>query len=48
MPNTIDISLAKFADDTAILATGTTLEESLPRLQRAADKIVYWTEKMAH
>jgi hypothetical protein len=37
--------IATFADDTAILATGNTVDESTTKLKRAADDITTWTPK---
>lgn len=45
IPTTDDVTIATFADDTAILATGSTAQEATQKLQIAADEIKTWTEK---
>jgi hypothetical protein len=43
LPETLNCTIATFADDTAFMATGNTLEESTTKLQRVADDIFTWT-----
>jgi hypothetical protein len=43
LPETSNCVIAKFADDTAIMATENMLDQSTTRLQRAADDIATWT-----
>jgi hypothetical protein len=45
LPETLNCTIATFADDTAIMATGNTLYESTTKLQRATDNIATWTGK---
>jgi hypothetical protein len=45
LSETLNCTIATFADDTAIMATGNTLDEPTTKLQRAADDIVTWTRK---
>ena len=45
MPKTSNCTIATFADDTAVLATGNSIEESTVKLQRTADNIATWTRK---
>jgi hypothetical protein len=42
---TLNFTIAIFADDTAVVATGNTLDESTTKLQRADDDIATWTRK---
>jgi len=37
--------VATFADDTAVIAVGGSLEEATEKLQRAVDKITNWIRK---
>lgn len=37
-----DVSIATFADDTALMATAATVEESMGKLQEAANRILHW------
>ena len=39
------MATASFADDTAILATGNTIEESTNKLQKATDTVSNWTKR---
>jgi hypothetical protein len=39
---TLNCTIATFGDDTAIMATGNTLDDSTTKLQRAADDIATW------
>jgi hypothetical protein len=45
VPQTPDSTIATFADDTAVMATGRTPSESTAKLRRAAENIVSWTHK---
>uniref|UniRef100_A0A1B6DFT6 Reverse transcriptase domain-containing protein n=1 Tax=Clastoptera arizonana TaxID=38151 RepID=A0A1B6DFT6_9HEMI len=45
IPETYNTSIATFADDTALLAVGNTLEESKGRLQQAVNNVATWTKK---
>jgi hypothetical protein len=45
VPETPSGTIAIYADDTAIIAIGHTIEVSTGELQRAADRIVSWTRK---
>ena len=45
IPVAENIQLATFADDTAVLAVGNTIEETTANLQRAIDNIHAWTRK---
>ena len=45
VPKTSNCTIATFADDTAVLATGNSIEESTVKLQRTADNIATWTRK---
>lgn len=45
IPETNTIKLATFADDTAVLALGNTIEETTANLQSAVNKINAWTKK---
>jgi len=45
MPKTFNTTIATFADDTALLAVGNTLEESMVRLQQAVNNVTTWTKK---
>lgn len=45
IPQEEGTTIATFADDTAILATGNTAEEATKKLQRAVDKVSAWTKK---
>ena len=38
--------MATFADDTAIMAVGDSVEEATEKLQRAVDKVNNWTRKL--
>jgi hypothetical protein len=42
LPGTLNCTIATFTDDTAIMATGNTLDESTTKMQRAADDVT-WT-----
>jgi hypothetical protein len=41
----LNCTIATFAEDTAIMATGNTLDESTTKLQQAADDIATWARK---
>jgi hypothetical protein len=41
-------AVATFADDTAILAIGSSNEESTEKFQTAINQVQKWTKKMAH
>ena len=45
IPQPDETIIATFADDTAILAVGNTIEESTNKLQRSINKIYNWTSK---
>jgi hypothetical protein len=45
LPETLNCTIGTFADDTAIMATRNTLDESTTKLQRAADDTAIWTRK---
>lgn len=45
IPETHNVKVATFADDTALLAVGKTMEESVGKLQQAANNIYDWTKK---
>jgi hypothetical protein len=45
LPETFNCTIATFADDTAIMATGNTLDESTTKMQQAADDTATWTGK---
>jgi hypothetical protein len=45
LPQKLNFTIVTFADDTAAMATGNTLDESTSKLQRAADNIATWTRK---
>lgn len=45
IPTANDIKIATFADDTVILATGSTVTESTRKLQASTDDIISWTKK---
>lgn len=45
LPKFHGLTVATFADDTALLAVGTTLEETTSKLQKGCDKIQEWTKK---
>lgn len=45
VPKTTNCTIATFADDTAVMATGNSIEESTRKLQQAADNIATWTYK---
>jgi hypothetical protein len=45
LPTVEDATIATFADDTAILATGNKIEEAAVKLQRASDAVNKWTKK---
>lgn len=45
LPNPTDATIATFADDTAILAMGSNINESTNKVQCATDKIINWTKK---
>lgn len=45
LPTVEDATIATFADDTAILATGNKIEEAVVKLQRASDAVSKWTKK---
>jgi hypothetical protein len=38
-------TMATFADDTAVMAAGETVENSTRKLQSSVDKIAIWTRK---
>jgi hypothetical protein len=42
LPETLNYTIAAFADNTAIMVTGNTLHESTTKLQQAADDIATW------
>lgn len=44
IPNPIEATMATFADDTAILATGVNIEEATHKLQKAVNTIHDWTK----
>lgn len=45
LPQTPDVTSATFADDTANLAVGSTVEESTSKLSLSCDRIGEWTDK---
>jgi hypothetical protein len=45
LPETLNCTIATFADDTTIMATGNTLDESTTKLQRATDDTATWARK---
>ena len=45
IPQPEGITVATFADDTAILAVGADVEEATDKLQHAADSISNWTKQ---
>ena len=45
VPRCRGTTIATFADDTAILSTGTTIEEATNKLQNAINKVTNWTKK---
>ena len=45
VPHPQQTTMATFADDTAILAIGETIEESTNKLQSAVNKVVQWTSE---
>ena len=45
MPKTFNTTIATFADDTALLAVGNTLEECKERLQQAVSNVAIWTKR---
>jgi hypothetical protein len=45
LPQPEEATVASFADDTAIVAVGDSVEEATEKLQRAVDKINNWTRK---
>ena len=45
IPQPVGTTVATFADDTAILAVGTDVEEATEKLQHAADSINNWTKQ---
>jgi hypothetical protein len=44
MPTTMKDTMATFADDTAVLAAGETVENSTGKLQSAVNRIAIWTK----
>lgn len=45
VPQPKNVKIATFADDTAIIAVGKTIQESTEKLQQATNKICDWTKK---
>lgn len=45
IPDTEETTIATFADDTAIIAVGDSIEETTNKLQAATDKVNNWTKK---
>jgi hypothetical protein len=45
VPTTLNSTMARFADDTAVMAIGETVENSTRKLQSAQNKIVIWTKQ---
>jgi hypothetical protein len=44
VPATLDSTMATFADDTAVMAVGETVENSTRKLQSAVNKVTIWTK----
>jgi ABC-type dipeptide/oligopeptide/nickel transport system ATPase component len=44
MPTTSNSTMATFADDTAVMAKGETVENSTREIQSAVNKVVIWTK----
>ena len=44
LPKLNDVTVATFADDTAVLSVGDNIEQSTMKLQEACDKIIRWTK----
>jgi hypothetical protein len=45
VPTTLNSTLATFADDTAVMAVGQTVENSTRKLQPAVNKVAIWEKK---
>jgi hypothetical protein len=45
VPATLNSAMAMFADDTAVMAIGETVESSTRKLQSAVNKVAIWTRK---
>jgi hypothetical protein len=45
MPTTSNSTMARFADDTAVMAIGETIDISTRKLQSAVNKVAIWTRK---
>jgi retron-type reverse transcriptase len=46
LPATLSSTMAMFADDTAVMAAGETVENSTTKLQSAVNKIAIWTKRL--
>jgi phage gp45-like len=44
MPTALNSTMATFADDTAVMAVGETVENSTRKLQLAVNKVTIWTK----
>ena len=44
LPQPENITIATFADDTAILAVGKNIEESTEKVQQATEEVLNWTK----
>jgi hypothetical protein len=45
VPTTLNSTMATFADDTAVMALGETVENSTRKLQSPVYKVAIWTEE---
>jgi hypothetical protein len=47
VPTTSNSTMATFADDTAVMAIGETVEASIRNLQSSVNKVAIWTKQNA-
>jgi hypothetical protein len=48
VPTTSKSTMTTFADDTAVIAIGETVESSTRKLQSAVNQVAVWTKKIAN